>query len=289
MILLLFFVINLVKNTDATVFCNRHFRTSDCSQLTSRADCELHFSQNPSLTSLSFGNCQWYTTSSTCYIGLETCKPSCFANNKKVATCANSNVCNFYDFIGGYGDSQLCAPLCISQLPSSCACTSTYCDWTCSGKSGTSNCGIYNKYNCHRYRYYNNSGNYGCQFINNVCVLGEPCIPVCTGSFSTNNCSSISFNNCGSFYTSVGSDNYNCIAINGLCYNGYSYPNNFDGKKCYVQLPINPCVGTASSSGCVGLSESQCDNKWELNSFFGKRQCKYDYGLNQCIMKNTCS
>ena len=63
-----------------------------------------------------------------------------------------------------------------------------------------------------------------------------------------------------------------------------------EGRKCYVQLLINQYVGTQTvSSWCLSLSASQCVNKWQLDWIFGKRQCKYDYGINKCIMSDVCS
>lgn len=176
--LMLLFLIVLVSSTE---FCNRHLFTSNCGLLTTIANCDKYFVQ---VGNDEFANCVWTAsgTSGTCYSNIQGCKPSCFVNaNTQVANCSTATACNSNNYIGGYGDSQICVPYKVS--PTSSICKGSYCDWTCTGQNhytGTcpSNGG---ELGCTRYMKSNSTGHYQCMVIGGVCVVGNKCVNRCKG------------------------------------------------------------------------------------------------------------
>ena len=106
--------------------------------MTLRADCDLYFRQTGNDQ---FVSCAWSIGINTCGSSTQNCKPSCFVNaNKKVSSCSIASTCNSNNFIGGYGNSQLCVPY--NSGPSG---SCQPCDWTCTGVGLTTNCAVNSK------------------------------------------------------------------------------------------------------------------------------------------------
>lgn len=287
MSMILFLLTYLLYVVNSTVFCNRNLFTSNCGLLTTRGDCERYFRQTGNDA---FVNCAWITSTNMCADNTQTCKPSCFVNaNTKVSSCSTYDACNLNNFIGGYGNSQICVPKCTSNI--SCTCQPSYCDWTCPSVITTHNpCEYYDAQICYRYTYYNSTGSFYCKTVNGACKAVAQCVQRCLGSTYTSNCTSISINTCGSYYTTVGNDYYDCTNTYNsgsyVCKNVYTQSY---GQRCYPQLPTNQCTGTQTTDQGCAFSINQC-NKWFIwaNGGNSRQQCKWDYYQNKCRMYHGC-
>lgn len=287
-----FVLIALVFTTKAEPdLCDRFQQTTNCAGWSTQGDCELYHQFNQSTLSNSmFKRCEWI--SGTCQ-ATDQCKPSCFIGNNKKSTTTNcfigSSQCDGMNFIGGYGDSQLC----VSTLADGGSqCNQIYCDYKCTGYKRVSSCTGYSQYVCPTVHYEDTTGNYNCVYKNGECVIGAPCIHACVGRVQKSNCNTVPGPqiNCANSYEIVSGKRQDCRydPISTTC-------STITARDVCHPFFIASCGNGYRWPSCVELSQSDCigyrslDPNINAQSVIRYTFCDWNYKGNFCYDKEPSS
>uniref|UniRef100_A0A6C0C9F5 Uncharacterized protein n=1 Tax=viral metagenome TaxID=1070528 RepID=A0A6C0C9F5_9ZZZZ len=214
----------------------------------------------------------------TCSQDTTACKPSCFLGDRHpVSPSCSYSTCNS-EFIGGYGNSQICY---MNYLA---ICTSIPCDFSCTGYVTVSSCSGLTQAQCKVSQIHSATGDNNCAWDGFGCVMKEECIKICDGVYSTSDCTTVSpVGDCEQYYElHAGNLKYDCQYGFGSCSSTYS------NGKCYFPGAGN-CGGTIATSCSSFITKSTCNARYILDGGIGGtyRQCGWTSGAG-CFPNKPC-